>query len=62
MWIYANTAAWALVGFILMFVFVPSREITSWINIAGLLIMISSVARLAYLYGTRSNPKPPDIA
>lgn len=57
MWTYANTGAWALVGLLLIFVFVPSRELTSLINAGGFLIMIVSVARLAYLMGRRSTAK-----
>jgi energy-converting hydrogenase Eha subunit G len=59
-WLYLNTIAWVLVGFLLMFVFVPSKELTSLINAGGLVILVAAVARLAYLVGIRPNrtPKP----
>lgn len=50
-WNYANTLAWALVGALLAYVFVPSRELTSWINALGFFIFLGNVIRLAYLWG-----------
>lgn len=58
MWIYLNTAAWALVGLLLMFVFVPSKELTGLINGGGFLILVAGIARLAYLVGVRAKSKP----
>lgn len=61
MWVYLNTSAWALVGLLLMFVFIPSREGTGWINGGGFIIMIVAVARLAYLIGVnRAAKNKPD--
>jgi hypothetical protein len=37
-----------------MFVFVPSKELTGWINGAGFIMLIVGVARLAYLVGIRA--------
>lgn len=54
MWVCLNTAAWALMGFLLMFVSIPSNEGTGWIHGGGFIIMIVAVARLAYLVGTRA--------